>query len=142
MSDFTAIFTDLPLDSLSLKCLKDYKTDPKKWWEIGNSSISKELGWDKKKSIQFLFPDMNMYFSWNPLNMDLIELAREYLNRGEKIIFVDTQFLTTYDINYRPKKEMGSYTINISDVPKGQMPIINGTVLDPDTFNIYTFIKK
>jgi hypothetical protein len=74
--------------------------------------------------------------------MDLVKLAREHLNHGKKIIFIDTQFLTSDDINYRPREEMGSHTIYMSDVLEGQMPIVNGTVLDSDTFNIYTFIKK
>lgn len=142
MSNFTAIFVDLPLDSLSLKCLKDDQADPnKRWWKIGNTSIQKRLGWDENNSVQFLFPDMNMYFTWYPLNIDLIELAREFLNHGKKIIFVCSQFLSGDEINYRSREEMGSYTINISYVSKGYMPILNGIVLDSDTFNIYTFIK-
>ncbi len=140
MTNFTAIFVDQPLDSLSLECLKDDEADPNKgWWAIGETSIQKELGWDKNNSVQFLFPNMSMYFSWYPLNTNLIELAREFLNYGKEIIFVDTQFLSGAEINYRPREEMGSYTISISDVPKGQMPIINGKVLHPDTFNIYAF---
>ncbi|MDR1691159.1 MAG: hypothetical protein LBR42_04895 [Candidatus Methanoplasma sp.] len=136
MSDFTAIFTDLSLASLNLECFEDDYDQ----WRIGDTLIDKEYGFPHKE-LQDLYPDMNMYFTWYPLNEDLIVLAREYLDRGERIIFLATQFLDGNDVNYLPREEMGEYTIDVSEIPLGGPPMINGTAIRPDTFNIYNVVK-
>jgi hypothetical protein len=139
MTDFTVIYTDLPLAPLNLDCLKDSGAHPEYRWKIGNTTIDKEFE-EPPEVLKDLHPDMNMYFTWYPLNEDLIVLAREYLDHGERIIFLLTQFWDGINVDYHPE-EMGEYTIDVSEIPPGGPPMIGGAEIQMNTFNIYNVVK-
>lgn len=130
MSDLMMIFTDLPLSALNLNCLMPWS---KYSWKVGDSLIDKHSSW---ALIQRIYPDLYMYSSDYPLNLDMLELASEYLDRGRQIIFVPLQLF-----NYPPREDMVEWTIDITDLPPKKMPIVDGKVLEPELFNRYKFVK-
>ena len=129
MARFTAVFTDLPLEPLSLKWM-----DP----EGGNFS-PQTMGvpltnyFFEHKAVLDLYPDMHPYFSRRALYSDLMDLAREYLEYGDRIIFVNLQFQRGCDWTIPPMEEI---VIDISDVPPGTMPVIDGKEFIPKVFSI------
>jgi len=135
MARFTAVFTDLPLEPLGLKW-----TDP----EVLNFS-PQALGvpltnyFFEHKAVFDLYPDMHPYFSHHVLNSDLMDLAREYLVCGDRMIFVNLQFQRGCNWTLPPMEET---VIDISDVPPGTMPVIGGKEFVPKLFSICKVVRE
>lgn len=136
MSNFTVIFTELPLYALNLECLISQKDLSKSSWMVGKTEI--DWGFSKKDGeiIHRIYPDMNMYSSDYSLNSDMIDFASEYLDRGYQIIFIMLQAH-----NYPPREDMEKWVIDLDNRPSGKMPVVMNKELEPKPFNIYRFIK-
>ncbi len=140
MKRFTAVFTDLPLSSEYLKCLVYDEYSPV-WhiWGLGKSMVERDYYEDyDHRELLDMYSDMNQYFSWDPLNPDLLDLAREYLDHGDRILFVDLRLRPGLRCTL-PTKEI---TVDISDVPPGTMPIIDRKQLEPEVDTVYRITKK
>jgi hypothetical protein len=133
------IYTDRPLPALRLSCLTDSDISPSSSWALGESYVRKMPIDDPKGTAKSLHPDMYFYFSSYPLNIDLLDLAREYLDHGDKIIFVEMQYTEDNSFNRELLKTLDCFTIDISDVPPGKMPVIDGKEIEPWGENLSEF---
>ncbi|MDR0523935.1 MAG: hypothetical protein LBG62_05900 [Candidatus Methanoplasma sp.] len=135
MSNYTAIFTDVPLEALRLERLSDCETIEFAW-KSGRNLVCKGFWEDNRSAVQRICPGMSLYISRNHLNTDMVDLAREYLDHGEKIAIVMLQ-----DYDCPPKEEMPAWVIDLKDTPYGTMPPLRGKRLRPNVFNVYEFVK-
>ena len=92
MTHFITVYTDVPLASLNLSCLKDSVYDSGRSWEIGENEISKQYWDDPMGTAHSLYSDMNMYDSWFVSDRNMLKLAKAYLDYGKEIIFVEMQY--------------------------------------------------
>lgn len=138
--DFTAIFTDTPLEKLDLRSMKDFDFEGREVWLLEGTIIEKRYKWSNGDIVKEMFPKLKMYVAWGLVDEDLFDLAGEYLDHGDIILFTELQSLSADTVNTDMIGNTKEIVIDISNRQPRTSPFAE--IKDvPDILNIYRIVK-